>query len=421
MLRVLVALWLAMVVTTIAASQAPQPTLVVRNGTLIDGTGRLPVEHATILVTRDRITGVSTEEVAVLAGARVIDATGLTVLPGFIDMHIHSRTWAWSLFLQFGITTVRDVGSDPEFVLRERERERRGELPGPRIFACGPLLDGVPPVWGTEWHGSVAISSADQARAVARRLIDQGVDCLKVYSRLPAPFMQAVVEIASSRGVPVTGHVGAVSARDAADMGVGSIEHASGIRFLAGEDEWMSLVPFFVAKGTSLIPTMLVEENIADLPGLANRQYPHLELVPSAVTTQWLDWRSDFRFRAADAAYFARWKQFVTNKAAFVRAFRRAGGKVVAGSDTPNPFVIPGISLHQELERLVAAGLTPMEAITAGTSVAAALLRKSDLGTLEVGKLADILLVAGNPAADITATRNIRMVIKGGVVVHERR
>jgi len=412
---------LLVLLTSTAAAQPPTPTLVIRNGTLIDGTGRPPVEGTTIFVSGDRITRVATGEVTLPAGVRVIDATGLTILPGLMDMHIHHRPWMWPLFLQFGVTTIRDAGSDPDTILRDRERERRGELAAPRIFACGPLLDGDPPVWGTAWRGSVALTSVDQARAAAQRLLDRGVDCIKVYARLPSALMRAIVEMATARDVPVTGHVGAVSARDAAEMGVRSIEHASGIIFPMPPEVQELLVRVFVERGTFMVATMLVGENFANLPTIGNTRYPFLSLVPPDETRGWLNWRNDFRLRDATDEAFARLRARVAAKAEFIQAFHRAGGKVVAGTDTPNPFVVPGVSLHQELERLVAAGLSPMDAILSATSVAAALLRRADLGTVEEGKLADLVLVSGNPASDITATRNIRVVIKGGAVVHERR
>lgn len=407
--------------TASGIAQSQEPTLVIRNGLLIDGTGRPPVENATVIVTRDRIMRVTTEQVAIPPGARVVDATGLTILPGLIDAHIHSRPWAWRLFLQFGVTTVRDVGSDPDVILRDRERERRGELVAPRIFACGPLLDGDPPVWGTTWRGSLALRTADEARAAVQLLLDRGVDCIKVYARLPSALMRAVVEVARARGIPVTGHLGAVLAREAVEMGVQSIEHASGMNFPMPVDQLELLMRLLTERGTFIVPTMLVDENFANLPSIGNAQYPFLSLVPDAVARQWLDWRNDFRLRGATDETFARQRMRSRAKAEFVRMFHRGGGKVVAGSDTPNPFVVPGISLHQELEQLVAAGVPAMDAIVSATSTAAALLRRPDLGVVEVGRLADLVLVSGNPVSDIRATRNVRMVVKGGSIVYEER
>lgn len=404
-----------------AAAQGEPATLVVHNGTLIDGTGRPPVSQATVVVSAERITRVLAGASAPPTAGRVIDATGLTILPGLIDLHIHHRPWMWPLFLRFGVTSVRDVGSDPDAVLRERDRERRGEIAAPRIFACGPVLDGIPPVWGTQWRGSVGVASVEEAREWAQRLLDRGVDCLKVYQRLPADRMRAVVELAASRGVPVAGHVGAVSAREAAEMGVRSIEHASGIPLPGPPAELQSVRRRLVERGTFLVPTLLVTDNFANLPEIGNSQYPWLSLVPSEVVRVWLDWRQDFRLRQATAETFARMRQHVAAKAVFVREFARAGGKVGAGSDTPNPFVVPGVSLHQELERLVAAGLSPLEAIRSATAVAAELLQRPDLGTVEEGKLADLVVVSGDPAQDIRATRNVRFVIKAGRVVYEAR
>jgi predicted amidohydrolase YtcJ len=204
-------------------------------------------------------------------------------------------------------------------------------------------------------------------------------------------------------------------------MGVQSIEHASGIRFTSPREAQESLIRFLVNKGTYLIPTLFVGETFADLPSLGNAQYPNLDLIPSVDRQRWLDWRNDFRLRGGTEESFLRRKKGAEAKAAFVKAFHDAGGKIVAGSDTPNPFMVPGISLHEEMASLVKAGLSPIAAIMSATSVAATLLRTSDLGTIEHGKVADLVLVAGDPSKEITATRNIRVVIKDGIIVHDRR
>jgi imidazolonepropionase-like amidohydrolase len=396
-----------------AASPQAQPNiLVIRNALLIDGTGRPPAPQATIVIHDGRISRVG-REASVPEGSQIIDAEGLAVLPGLIDAHVHSRRWMWPLFLQFGVTTIRDVGNDPDFIF--------GVSGGiPRVYACGPLLDGIPPFWGQS-AGSFGLQSVEAARATAERLVKRGASCLKVYARLPQELMKAVVEVAASHGIPVTGHVGAVSARDAVEMGVQSIEHVSGIRFPLPPDAQESLIRFLVSKGAYVVPTLFHDETYAELPSLGNAQYPNLDLIPAIERRRWLDWRNDFRFRGQTEDFFLRLKKVAAAKAAFIKAFHNAGGKIVAGSDTPNPFCLPGFGVHEEMASLVKAGLSPMAAIMSATSVAAALLKAPELGTVEEGKLADLVLVSGDPSKEISATRNIRVVIKGGNIVHDRR
>ena len=396
-----------------ASAQAQPNILVIRNATLIDGTGRPPAPQTTVMIHEGRVSGVG-REAAVPKGSQIINAEGLTVLPGLIDAHVHSRPWMWPLFLRFGVTTVRDVGNDPDFIFGVSG----GGLP--RIYACGPLLDGIPPFWG-ETAVSVGLRSVQAARATAEQLVKRGASCLKVYARLPHDLMRAVVEVAASQGIPVAGHVGAVSAREAVEMGVQSIEHVSGIRIPLPPDTQESLIRFLISKGSYVVPTLFHEETYAELPNLGNAQYPNLDLIPASVRRRWLDWRNDFRFRGQTEDFFLRLKKVTGAKAAFIKAFHNAGGKVVAGSDTPNPFSFPGIGVHEEMASLVNAGLTPMAAIMSATGVSAALLKAPDLGIVEEGKLADLVLVSGDPSRDISATRNIRVVIKGGTIVHDRR
>jgi imidazolonepropionase-like amidohydrolase len=319
----------------------------------------------------------------------------------------------WPLFRQFGVTTIRDVGNNPDVIF--------GVSGGiPRVYACGPLLDGIPPFWGQS-ASSFGLRTVQEARATAEGLIKRGASCLKVYARLPHDLMRAVVEVAASRGIPVAGHVGAVSARDAVEMGVRSIEHISGIRFPLPPDAQESLIRFLVSKGAYVVPTLFHDETYAELPNLGNAQYPNLDLIPTMERRRMLDWRNDFRFRGQTQDFFLRLKKVAAAKAAFIKTFHDAGGKVVVGSDTPNPFILPGLGVHEEMASLVKAGLSPTATIMSATSVAAALLKAPDLGTVEEGKLADLVLVSGDPSKDISATRNIRVVIKGGTIVHDRR
>ena len=247
---------------------------------MIDGSGQPPIENATVTIEGDRIVGVQTGAVEVPAGARVIEAGGLTILPGLIDMHVHAQDWMWPLFLRFGVTSVRDLGSDLDSILKARDEERAGRMKAPRIFAAGPLLDGVPPMWGEGWSGTLGLGSADEARAAAERLLDRGVDVLKVYQRLSLDATRAVIEAATARGVPVAGHLSAVRAEQAAELGIGTIEHASGIDLVGSAETLQAAARLFVG-GTSLDATLLVYDNLANLP--TDRQPALPEPGPGAV------------------------------------------------------------------------------------------------------------------------------------------
>ena len=393
--------------------------LTIRGGALIDGSWQPPRPNTTVVVEGDRISAVASGEVEAAAGSRVVDAAGLTILPGLIDIHVHSRPWAWPLFLRFGVTTVRDLASDPDVILTARDDERAGRLTAPRIFAAGPVLDGSPPIWGTEWKGSLGLGSTEEARAAAERLIDRGVDWIKVYTGLSLEATQAVVELAGARGVPVAGHVGTITAQQAVEMGVRTIEHASGIRLVVSMAEIEASARIFDGPTAWLDPTMLVVANIANLPTIGNADYPQLDLVADDQRVRWLDWRNNPHFREMTEDSFEHLKRRVTGHALLVKAVHDLGGNLLVGSDTPNPFVIPGVSMHQEMALMVAAGVPPLSVLKAATSTAADVLGRPDLGRVVVGALADLVLVAGDPASDISATRNVRTVLKGGAVVHE--
>jgi imidazolonepropionase-like amidohydrolase len=397
------------------ADDAAQISLVLQGGTLIDGLGGPPQEHASVLIAGERIARVAMGEANVPPGTEVVDARGLTIMPGLIDSHVHSGGVVWRRFLQFGVTTVRDLGSDPDYILAAREDERRSLLNGPRIVAAGPLLDGDPPTWGREWRGTVALTSVEEARAVARGLIDQGVDWLKLYRLLTPDLVGAITELAHERGIPVAGDIRGTRATEAVALGVRSLKHATGISHLSMSDqERHTTIDLLVEQGTYIVPTLVIDERVSNVETIGNADFPGLDLVTERLRRRWLDWRHDRRFRSAD---FDMMRRYRTAKLKFVSELHRAGGLIVAGSDTPNPFVIPGLSLHDELALLVSAGLTPLDAIRSATGLAATMLGRSDIGAVEAGRLADLLVVVGNPADDIGATRNMRLVVKGGRAV----
>ena len=430
--------------------------IAVVGGTLIDGTGAPAVPDSLILIDNGIITysGKRGSHAASLAGARVIDAQGKFVIPGLIDMHVHYEQWMGKLFLANGVTTIKDTGNDPDWITKERDRINASpHIAAPRIIACGPVVDGTDSIW--EMYSSHIAKADDEAgaRKIASALVEKGVDCLKAYINLPRPAMLALIAEAHRHGLPVTGHLGHVDARQAALYGIDEIEHASGIaeasltedaeeRAAAIQDKhhsptgenwpvqpWefvsperlRSLIQLLVDRNVTIDPTLGVYDNIAHFNDQKRKENPNLKYIHFSEELRHL-WIAEnyfeiFGTKPWGPKEFNRALEQQDARMEFVRAFAKAGGVVVAGSDTPNPFVVPGFSLHRELELLVEAGLTPLEALQTATLNAAKTLRKeTSLGTISAGRIADLVILNGDPLKDITETKNIYLVIKNGVV-----
>ena len=389
--------------------------MVVSGGTLIDGTGREPLAGATIVIRDGRVAEVTAGGVAALrAGADAIDARGKWIVPGLIDMHVHYQPgWMDALFLRHGVTTVRDTGGGLDAVLTLRAESRIPGAARPRIFACGPLIDGPSPRHGTRI--SVTVQTVAEARVVARQLVDRGVDCLKVYEQLTPPLVEAIVREVEGARIPVTAHLRDTTALQALEIGVRGLEHALG--FDACDETVAAAVVRRVVEGRAyVVPTLAITEQISRFGSPEQVTMPLLGEIPAGRLEYW---------RATAAAVSPDRRAGAARRLAclkpFVAQLQNAGGQVVAGSDTSNPYVVPGASLHRELELLVEAGLSPREALAAATRTAAAFLGQAQtLGTLEVGKTADLVVLGADPVASIAAVRQVDLVIRDGRVVWRR-
>jgi imidazolonepropionase-like amidohydrolase len=372
----------------------------------------------TIVVAGERIQAIgSRHDVDIPPGAHVIDARGQSIIPGLIDMHVHYRDWMEPLFLQHGVTTVRDVGNNLDVILTRRRWSQQPGANQPRIFACGPLIDGPNPRWGA-WI-SRAVTTPEEARAVARELLERRVDCLKAYEQLKPPQLQALVQEATPYGVPVTAHLGQTTAADAMALGVRALEHASGVDYhTTTSEELQALARLVASTRVFLVPTLVLHEQLSRLLSPEIRQDP---LLPQVPVQQFGWWEAPYGVGRWTEALAARHRNLLARNQAWIAEVAKAGGRIVAGSDTPNPYVLPGAGLQRELELLVAAGLTPLQAITAATRTAAELLgQEARLGTLAAGKVADLVILRGNPAADIRQIREVEQVWRDGHVVWPR-
>ena len=419
----------------------PPPDLVIRNARIVHGDGRI-TPRATVVVRGRRIVLVQPPGGAGgPSGRREIDAAGRTLLPGLIDAHVHVTPWSIPLFLRYGVTSVRDLHNDPQYVLplaREDAPDR------PRVVAAGALLDGP----GSFWKNALQVSSVRDVRAAVRQEIGDGAGVIKVYTRLNPALVAAAVDEARARGVPVAAHVGRTNAVEAAAAGVTSLEHLSGVADAASDDrerlraahddflggwttferEWPRLRPEAIARvarmlidrGVTIVPTLALHEAFSRLADPSLRTESALPGVPRDVVEREWD-AADLMGRAHwTPATLAEFGRALAVEQQFVALYARLGGRVVAGTDTPQQFVVPGWSLHRELQLYVAAGMTPAQAIRSATADAADLLGISTrAGTIDAGKDADLVLVDGDPLTDIRATTAIRLVVRLGRIVQE--
>ena len=361
--------------------------------------------------------------------------SGGFVLPGLIDMHVHfppsiavGQADLWEgLFLAHGVTTVRETGSIGGGTWKLRERVRSGELPGPRIFSCGPPLDGDPPAFPTNRriHGTV------EARKAVRELAAAGADCIKVYNMLARDALEAVRDEARTLGLPLIGHV--PHSVDLAEAGLQEVQHLMGIpridRATIGSmdfelADWLAVD----SKRIDWAIEVSLANHIAHTPTLVNFRQRMLLL-----DARERDLDSGLRHlpRFWDAVWAALWHPPVASggeeriarmraiMAETTRRLHAAGVAIYAGTDTLMPYVAPGSSLIQELRELVAAGLTPDQALAAATTLPGAALPQRGLGTVRVGAPADFLILRDDPTRDLGALESREAVIADGRVYRE--
>lgn len=394
----------------IAAGQGPA---VIVGATLIDGRGGPPVPDSVVIVQDDTIVQVGRRaQVSVPRDAEILDASGMFLLPGLIDSHFHARDNPQPLVnfeLHNGVTSLRDPGHPFKYYTKILQ----ADSPLPRIFLCGGHLDGRPPVWPDQ--AVVVLTPADVRQAVTRH-VEAGASAIKIYFRVPAEFIEVACQQADELRVPVTAHLELVDADKAIRAGVDGIEHITSFGTALAEPEHARQFRQMVERDSSARKEWRYK--------LWSRIDPH-----SPRAEQLIDFiiRKEvfisptlavFEAKVGDdgndekAVAFSNMLQFLGN-------CHQAGARIVVGSHTSAPYAPRGKAYRRELELLVKAGLSPMAAILAATSTNARFLGSADrLGTVEAGKLADLLLVGSDPMEQIAHLDDVRHVMLNGRWVH---
>ena len=377
--------------------------------TLIDGRGGPPVADTAVVVRGERIIAVGKRAgVSIPSGAEILDANGLTLVPGLIDSHFHidGDDPLPALYLTHGITSVRDPGQWTEAY----DVARKGPAPVPRLFLCGPHLDSPPPAYPAD---SFIVRDAEETRLAVNRFADEGASAIKVYFRLPLALIRVATETAHARGLPVTSHLEIVDATDAIRAGVDGVEHATSF-------------------GTALLPLRDAEKYRQAVLADNNARREGRYQVWSMINLDTPRARAVFDLIVArrtvvspTLAVFERQLGDKDTTEMHVRAFKqmeafvgrvyRAGAHVVVGSHSDVPHAKRGWAYQRELELLVESGLTPMQALVAGTMENARFFHAADrLGSIEAGKLADLVLVEGDPLRNISDMRRLKRVMLNG-------
>jgi imidazolonepropionase-like amidohydrolase len=387
--------------TTASLAPLAEGSFAIVGARIVDGTTRAPIENGAVIIRGGRIAAVgSRDAVAIPPGLRTIDGRGKTILPGLWDMHAHAALPEWGLaYLGVGVTTARDMGGEKPFLVAFRDAIRSSKVLGPRLLLAG-LVDGS----GAEAFGTVYADTPDEGRKVVDAYHAAGFQQMKLYTLIKPDVAGAIIRRAHELRMTVTGHVPrAMTLESMVDSGTDNVAHLP-VRGDTGSAEVKQQIAMLAAKHVVIDPTVSWNELLGHATRTALTSFqPGFAEAPWPLRASYGSVRN-----VGDSASSAR---ALRSQLAVIKAMHDAGVRIVAGTD----YGLPGFSLLRELELYVDAGMTPLDVIRAATVVSAEVMGLSgDVGTIEVGKRADLLVLDGDPLQDIHNIRTGRWVIANG-------
>ena len=433
----------------VGAQRADPPSLYITHIGVVDViAGRVQPDMTVEIAGRTIASVKPASDVRIRRDARIVDGRGKYLIPGLWDMHVH-LSWppgaaaiSLPVLVANGVLGVRDMHSILPVIDSIRREVVSGKQIGPRLFIAGPALDGP----NSYLPVARIVNTPEEARRAVHELKAGGVDFIKVYSSLPRDLYYAIAAEAKSEGIPFVGHVPyALTAAEASDAGQRSLEHLTEVDVGTSTDEAKikaeeleavaqkhGYLPdaarlratFDSAKAASLFnrfrrnntwqcPTLIVLQALGDRARVGQVTSDSLIVyIPKTLRKVWESMPADLNARMGALGEF---------HSTLIAPLNRAGVALLAGSDLANAYVYPGFGLHDELGLLVRAGLTPAEALRTATFNPARFLGLTDsLGVVAAGKVADLVVLDGNPLQNIANTRKIRAVIRSGELLDRR-
>lgn len=452
---------LLLMLPSLAQQWRKKPDVAITNVNIIDVESGSVQSGMDVLITADRILEVRETSTEGLETARVIDGSGKYLIPGLWDMHAHpddpemwrmkpnetGRDLLMPLFVLHGVTGIRDMAGSLKVIKTWREKMANASLLSPVIYAAGPLIDGPDPMW----DGSIGIPNTKLVPQKVDKLVEDGVDFLKIYSLLPDSIFFSLAEYARANDIPFCGHVPqTVTNAQASNAGMKSLEHLLDIPLEVSSAEERvrnrtidygpiddrlgryvyrtqliidtydqkkadKLYQLFVKNDTWITPTISLWYKNAYFETEVKEDQKYFKYLPKYMVRYWKPEVNDhLKFRQPE--FLEIQKKMVDHYSRIIGDMHKVGVKLLAGTDTgANPLCWPGLGVHLELEMFEKAGLSPTEALkTATINPVKYLGVEEDYGTIKKGKFADMVLLTENPLESISNTQKIFAVIKGG-------
>jgi imidazolonepropionase-like amidohydrolase len=379
----------------------------IQDVTVIDVASGTARPHMTVVIDEGKISRVgAAASISLPANTQIVAGKDKFLIPGLWDMHVHLYYNQYlPLFVAYGVTGVQDMGSDFSKVSVWRDEIEKGNAIGPHIITSGPPVDG-----GSSTDPKLPLivaRTADQGRAAFDQLYKMDVDFIKVLSRLPRDAYFALAEMARHWDLRMVGHIpSSVTAQEAVEARQKSLEHMFGItKSVASEAEAVKFFERCTLTGTRVSPTLVLWLRMSHIDDTKLMSDPRLKSVPASIRNTWPDVPDD-----AVSFKVQVWRIY-----RLVALAKRAKTEILAGTDTGDPYVPPGAALQDELEQLVEAGLTPRDALEAATLAPARFFEaEKEMGAIEKGKLADMVLLDANPLDDIRNVRTVQAVFTHG-------